>query len=137
MKEPCNHTSVGMVVERDGKLLLIERNDFPFTYALPAGHVDEGETYEEAAVRELKEEVGLDAEKIELIAEGRVENPCSRPDGSWHSWKFYKITATGEVRRSERETKQAAWFTREQIRNLPPPGYEPIMYEWNIAHGVL
>jgi ADP-ribose pyrophosphatase YjhB (NUDIX family) len=137
MKEVCNHTSVGMVVERDGKILLIERNNFPFTYALPAGHVDEGETYEEAAVRELKEEVGLDAEKIELIAEGRVENPCSRPGGTWHYWRFYKINAMGDVNRSERETKQATWFTREQIRNLPPPGYEPIMYEWNIAHGVL
>lgn len=137
MKEPCNHSSVGIVVEREGKLLLIERNDFPFTYALPAGHVDENESYEQAAARELKEEVGLDADKIELIAEGRVDNPCSRPGGAWHYWKFYKATTSGEVHRSERETKQAAWFTREEIRHLPPPGYEPIMYEWNIEHGVL
>ncbi len=136
VKEACNHTSVGMVVERDGKILLIERNVFPLTFALPAGHVDEGETYEHAAIRELKEEVGLDAQKLELIAEGRVENPCSRPEGSWHYWKFFKVEARGDVVGSESETKRVLWCTREEIRNLPPPGYEPIMFDWNKDHGV-
>jgi len=126
-----------MVVERDGKLLIIERRIFPLTYAFPAGHVDEGEAYEHAAVRELKEEVGLDAKKVELIAEGRVENPCSRPDGTWHNWKVYKIEAVGEVKRSEEETKQAGWFTKEEIRNLPAPGFEPIMFDWYIAKGII
>lgn len=136
MKEPCNHSSVGMVVERNGKLLLIERRIFPLTYAFPAGHVDEGEEYQHAAIRELKEEVGLDTKKVELVAEGRVENPCSRPDGTWHYWKVYKIEAEGEVKRSEEETKQVGWFTKEEIRNLPPPGFEPIMYEWYIEKGI-
>lgn len=126
-----------MVVERDGKLLLIERKVFPFNYAFPAGHVDKDETYEQAATRELKEEVGLEAADITLIAEGRVENPCSRPGGTWHSWKFYKIVATGEVLRSEQETKQAVWCSKAEINNLPPPGYEPIMFEWLQKKGII
>ena len=137
MAKICNHTSVYMVVERGDKLLVIERNVFPFNYALPAGHVDEGESYEQAAVRELKEEVGLNAKKLELLAEGRVSNPCSRAGGSWHYWKVYRIEADGEVKRSERETKAVGWYTKEEIRNLPPPGYEPIMFEWLIKNGII
>jgi 8-oxo-dGTP pyrophosphatase MutT (NUDIX family) len=41
--------------------LLIERRQFPFGFAPPAGHVDDGETYIDAACRELQEEVGLEA----------------------------------------------------------------------------
>lgn len=137
MAEKCNHTSVGMIVERGGTLLLIERKQFPLTYAFPAGHVDEGEDYEHAAIRELKEEVGLEAKKLELIGEGRQENPCRRKGGTWHYWKVYRVTADGEVKRSEEETKQAGWFTKEEIRDLPPPGFEPIMYDWYIQLGVI
>ncbi len=126
----CNHTSVGLIVERGGKMLLIERKIFPLTYAFPAGHVDEGEAYDHAAARELQEEVGLKAKKIELIAEGRVENPCSRGGGTWHYWRVYRIEAQGDMKRSEEETKQAGWYTKEEINNLPPPGFEPIMLEW-------
>lgn len=133
----CNHTSVGLIVERGGKLLLIERKVFPLTYAFPAGHVDEDETYEHAAVRELKEEVGLDAKRVKLVAEGRVENPCSREDGTWHYWKVYRIEGEGEVKRSEAETKAVGWYTKEEINNLPPPGFEPIMYEWYKSLGII
>lgn len=137
MKEPCNHRSVYILVERDAKLLIIERKIFPFNYAFPAGHVDDGESYEHAAVRELKEEVGLTATKLEFLAEGRVENPCSRPGGTWHYWKVYRAETTGEVVPSERETKGTHWFTKEEIRNLPPPGYEPVMFEWLKEKGII
>lgn len=52
--------------DEDGNFLLQQRsqqkkkNPGRYTYAA-TGHVDEGESYDEAAVRELKEEVGIDA----------------------------------------------------------------------------
>ena len=76
MAKICDHTSVGMLVWKDEKLLLIERMKFPPGFAVPAGHVDADSTYEDAAKRELKEEVGLDAENLELVLEIRKENPC-------------------------------------------------------------
>ena len=116
--EACNNTSVGMIVGNDGKLLLIERKKFPFGFACPAGHVDEGETYEEAAIRELQEEVGLSVEKLDTVFEGDMQNICRRPGGNWHHWKVFKVSSRGGVRASEGETKSYRWVTDAELSAL-------------------
>ncbi len=144
----CNHTSVGMIVRKNDEILLIERKVPPFGFAPPAGHVDDKEKFEDAAVRELKEEVGLDIKSIRLLIEGRKENRCSRPKGDWHFWRIYEIEGKGEVRRSKRETKQAGWYDNEELKFLSArtesylagdisedewrdgPGIEPVWLEW-------
>lgn len=155
MPRPCNHTSVGMLVEREGKILLIERARFPLGFSIPAGHVDEGENYEDAARRELAEEVGLHAIDLLLVMEGRKNVACRRPGGDWHYWKLYRVVATGEIKGSLEETKKAGWYSREEIQHLSEktkaflsgtlsaenweqsPGLEPIMYEWFKELGLL
>ena len=47
------HYIVGIIVERNEKYLLLERINFPYGFACPAGHVDEGETIKEAMNRGL------------------------------------------------------------------------------------
>ncbi len=150
MQKKCDHTSVGMLVWKDEKLLLIERRKFPFGFAIPAGHVDGDSTFEDAAIRELREEVGLDSINLEPVYDIKKENPCRREDGTWHHWKIFKteIIGEGELKRSESETKQANWFDKDQIRALAEktaryfdkkisdeeweksPGLEPVMYEF-------
>jgi ADP-ribose pyrophosphatase YjhB (NUDIX family)/predicted acetyltransferase len=59
------------VVERDGKVLVIRRHLDGRDYAvLPGGGVEDGETPEQAVVRELKEECSLDGRVVELLLEG-------------------------------------------------------------------
>jgi 8-oxo-dGTP pyrophosphatase MutT (NUDIX family) len=70
--------SVAFVV-RDGKIL-VEKMCFRERsfYALPGGGIEPGETPEQAAIRELKEECGLDGTVIRKLAEvynqGRTEH---------------------------------------------------------------
>lgn len=114
---PCNHTSVGMLVERGGCLLLIKRADGA-GFAPPAGHVDPGETYREAAARELVEEVGLTATALRLVLDGRRDNRCRRPGGTHHVWEVYETSGVGEVVRSEDETRSVIWVGRGTLRTL-------------------
>lgn len=68
----ANHTVIPgvCVVIRDGsKILVILRENTGWKdgeYAIPSGHVEAGETFRQAAVREVKEEVGLDIAQDEL-----------------------------------------------------------------------
>ena len=56
----------GIVLDDDGRLLMIQRGTEPDLgrWSLPGGRVELGETDEEAAVREVREETGLDVEVI-------------------------------------------------------------------------
>ena len=115
----CDHTSVGVLIfNKAGELLLIDRGTFPFGMAPPAGHVDEHGSYEQAAIDEVREEVGLEVLDLELVAEGRVENPCRRVNGTWHYWKVYRATADGELNLSPRETRGAEWCDVPRLREL-------------------
>jgi len=46
-------------------IVLIERKNEPFGWAIPGGFVDYGESIESSAIREAKEEVSLDVELVE------------------------------------------------------------------------
>jgi len=51
--------TVDIIIEIDKKIVLIERKNPPYGWALPGGFVDYGESYETAALREALEETNL------------------------------------------------------------------------------
>ncbi len=71
----------GVVESPDRKQIVVIKRKFkPFGYAFPGGMADIGETIEETAIRETKEETNLDAEVVGLL------NLISKPemDPRWH-----------------------------------------------------
>ena len=64
----CPLLTVDVIVDMGaGLVALIERKSSPTGWALPGGFVEVGETLEEAALREVKEEIGLDVEIVRLF----------------------------------------------------------------------
>lgn len=81
---------VVLLAEHDGELhvLLIERGWPPYEgcWALPGGHVDEGEEIEAAALRELVEETGLATAQLNLV--GVYGAPGRDPRGRYVTWAY-------------------------------------------------
>lgn len=128
------HYSVGAVIKKDGKYLLIDRAVEPFGFAGPAGHVEEGESEVKAMVREIEEEVGLKIIRYKLLFEEEVGwNWCSKGI-KVHYWYLFECDVGGEMKRSFRETKAAEWYPEEKIRELK---LEPVWEYWFRKIGVI
>ena len=67
-KQQFPEPTVGVFIfNRQGELLLLKSHKWPGLYVVPGGHVELGERSEEAAIREAKEETGLDIYDLEFI----------------------------------------------------------------------
>ena len=67
-KQQFPEPTVGIFIfNQQGKLLLLQSHKWPGVYVVPGGHVELGERIEETAVREAKEETGLDIYDLEFI----------------------------------------------------------------------
>ena len=87
-----------------------------WVYNFPAGLIDEGETLEEAAARELVEETGL---KLVEISEQWKES-YSSVGFSNEKVKVVLGKATGTIQgsHSELEEIEAAWYTKEEVKKI-------------------
>ena len=98
------------------KILLARNSNFPGNwYSLIAGYADIGESLEEALVREVKEEVGLDVKHIRYYK--------SQPWPLSSSMMIGFIAEADEsqpIHIDEKEISEAAWFTRGNLPNHPP-----------------
>jgi ADP-ribose pyrophosphatase YjhB (NUDIX family) len=105
-----SNLAVNVAVIHDGKILLTKREDFE-TWILPSGGVEEGESLAQAAIRETKEETGLDVELIRLIG------IYSRL-GSWSPGYVVLFAAKpvgGEIKCQEGETIAVEWFAFDEL----------------------
>jgi len=57
----------GIIVTKDKKIVIIQRKNPPLGHALPGGFVDYGETPEQALIREMKEEVGVQVKIRKMV----------------------------------------------------------------------
>lgn len=107
----------GLVSNRRGDYLLISRNGL---WDLPKGHREEGEDMETTALREVREETGVD--QLELRGLICVTDHCYFRNNIWHlkhTW-WYDMLYTNPVDltpQREEDITKAAWVAKS---SLPP-----------------
>jgi 8-oxo-dGTP diphosphatase len=99
---------------RDGgtiEVLLIKRAREPFKgrWAFPGGFVDEDESLEDAAVRELREETGI--EKVHLKQVGAFGDPGRDPRGHTVSIAFTAVLESRGESKAADDAEDAAWHS--------------------------
>lgn len=103
--------TVDACIDVGGKVVLIERAHAPVGYALPGGFVDPGETVAAAAIREAKEETGLD---ILLVAQLFTYSDPRRDPRQHTISTAFAATAQG-VPAGGDDAATAALFTEDEV----------------------
>ena len=103
-----------VLVERGRELLLARSRHFlPGMYSVLAGFVEPGESLEEAVVREVNEEVGVDIKDIQYFGSQPWPFPHSLMVG------FTATYAGGEITLEDPEIEDAGWFTVDNLPTIP------------------
>ena len=120
--EPLIGLGATTLVFNDKSEILLNLRSDTNTWGIPGGSMELHETIEETAVRELKEEAGISADKLELVAVlSGDEYYFEYPNGD----KMYTVIVlfkvlnyTGEIKVSDNESKQLKFFSLETLPNM-------------------
>lgn len=107
--------TVAVLIEKEGKLLLTKRNVDPYKeyWVPPGGHIDENETAEAAAIREVKEETSLEIKPKFLFYHDEI---CS--DVGVHHLVLVFSAATDKEAQINEECADFGWFTLEEALKM-------------------
>lgn len=103
--------NVGVAILRDGRILLTKREDFE-VWCLPGGAVDDRESIAQAAIREAREETGLEVELTHLV--GVYSEPYG-PHGGSHMVVLAAEPVGGSLRPVASEVIDIRYFGRDDL----------------------
>ncbi|MEO8180082.1 MAG: NUDIX hydrolase [Deltaproteobacteria bacterium] len=120
VRRPSTHGAL-VSLWNQGELLLVQNSYVPYR-SLPGGYVARSETSRDAAIRELREEIGISARPEELE---KVFDEVKEWEGKRDHVEIFALELAGrpQIRIDHREVVSAGWFSPEQALtlNLFPP----------------
>jgi nucleoside triphosphatase len=116
--------TVGVFIfNSNGELLLLQSHKWPGRSVVPGGHVELGETLEQAAVREAKEETGLDVYDLEFICfQECIYDPAFWKPRHFIFFDYAAKTDSLDVQLND-EAEGYRWVKLDETLDLPPDSY--------------
>ncbi len=109
--------SAWWIIIRDKKVLLTKRSSytqaFPWYWTLPSWRWEEDETAEQVAIREVKEEIGLDFQPTELFHTSIIQHTVEELQTNRFLWSY-----SWEIKIQEEEVDWYAWYSYEEALEL-------------------
>jgi len=109
--------TVDIIIElvdiKERPIVLIKRKNPPYGWAIPGGFVDYGESLEEAAIREAKEETSLD---VKLIKQMHTYSDPKRDPRQHNITTVYIARAKGTPKARD-DAKEIGIFTKDSLPN--------------------
>jgi len=111
-------TAGALIQDPEGRILLLKSHKFNDLYAIPGGHIELGETTEEALRREVREETGLEIHDVEFL----LYQDFVYDDSFWKKKHFIFLdfacrTDCAEVEINE-EAQEYVWSMPEEALTL-------------------
>lgn len=132
MTKQKNIPRVGLgviLVNHDGKVLIGKRkNSHAPYYSIPGGHLEPGETFEDGAIREIKEETDLDIKNPRVVAVTNNLETYNKEGLHYVSIALLAQDFSGELKIMEPE-KCDEWLWVDP-KNLPTPHLMQV--EWQL-----
>ena len=111
---PHIHPCAIVLVKRGNELLLTRKAEWAEgRYSLVAGFLDFGESLEECAIREVKEETGIDIENVRYVGSQNWPFPAQLMAG------FVAEYAGGDIQVDKNELEDARWFPVDAMPLMP------------------
>jgi 8-oxo-dGTP diphosphatase len=114
--------AVGAIVINDGKILLVKRNKAPHKdlWTIPGGSVELGETLQEAAEREIREETGLTINAKEPVYTFDLIERDEKGAFRFH-YVIVDLSAdyiSGDLQPAD-DALDARWFSSSELEHIP------------------
>lgn len=102
--------NISSIAVMNGDKILMGRRRDSDKWTLPGGHAEEGESAEETGIRELEEETGIKAKKLESLGSEQVKNP-NAPELMINCFKYETDESTSMRNDPDTEVKKWVWVS--------------------------
>ena len=112
-----------IIINKD-KFLIIKDKDSD-SWGLPGGHIQDGETSNEAIKREVKEEIGLEIDKLDEIG---IRELHFDDGGKWNTI-FFRASSEDQDIDLSKESEKFKWILPQEVKNYNLNAYKEIIKE--------